>query len=459
MITQVPRQLTRRSLLKSGSAAVPAIAGAASVAAARETGPSAVPGSLAQNAPAPDEELVAGNTAFALDLYAAVRPDSAENLLFSPYSISQALAMAYAGARGETAAQMAETLAFRLDQPALHKEFSALNSDLVARGNEEENLENQSDWAASGNEEEDGENLVTVRALRIANGMWGEQTYPFSEAYSEELQRYYWAGLQMHDLINAPKGVRHQVNGWVAEQTHDRIQDIVPEGAITSDSRLVFANAIWFFGGWDTPFDSDKTQDGEFFLIDGATVTVPFMVQQVGLGYARGDGFQVVELPLRGQRVRIHGHPTGRGPVRGGRGGAGRRRARRRAQSTRLCRRAGVPAEVRVRVRHDRPQTDAAIDGDDGRLRPGARRFLGHGGEDTARTAPPRLRAAQSFHQRGRGRDGSGGGNRRRGGYGGDGGTDAEPLEVRVDRPFLFAIRDTETGTLLFLGRVMDPSV
>ncbi len=383
MFASDPRRLTRRALLRSSTGALPAVAAAGRLPVPAVAGAPAAR-SLVQTPAVSD--LVAGNTAFALDLYAAVRQDSAGNLLFSPYSVSQALAMAYAGARGETAAQMAETLAFRLDQPALHKEFSALNSDLVARGNEEENLENQSDWAASGTEEADGENPVTVRALRIANGMWGEQTYPFSEAYSEELQRYYWAGLQLHDLINAPEGVRHQVNGWVAEQTHDRIQDIVPEGAITSDSRLVLANAIWFFGGWETPFDSDKTQDGDFFLVDGATVTVPFMVQQVALGYARGDGFQVVEFPYAGSGFAFTVVLPDEGRFEAIEAGldAGTFDAAIGTLSDTV--RAGLPSQVRVRVRRE-PRRNAAIDGDDGRLRPGARRFLGHGGEDAARTA------------------------------------------------------------------------
>jgi hypothetical protein len=239
-------------------------------------------GALAQEDGASD--LVAGNTAFALDLYAAVRQDAAGNLLFSPYSVSQALAMTYAGAGGETAAQMAETLAFRLQPPALHAAFGALNADLVARGTAAD--------APDGSE--------TARGLRIANALWGEQTYPFSEEYNALLEQSYGAGLHQSDFIHAPEETRGQINEWVAEQTEDRIQDIVPEGAITPATRLVLANAIYFYGAWFDPFMPDATSDGEFFLLDGTTVTVPFMFQQEHLNYARGDGFQVIEFPYAG---------------------------------------------------------------------------------------------------------------------------------------------------------------
>src|SRR5215217_7076546 len=140
-------------------------------------------GAFAQEDGAAD--LVAGNTAFALDLYGAVRQDADGNLLFSPYSISQALAMTYAGADGETAAQMAETLSFELPQPALHEAFGALNADLVARGTAEE----------------DPQNAQTARAMHLANALWGEQTYPFNPAYSAQIEQYYGAGLQEADFI------------------------------------------------------------------------------------------------------------------------------------------------------------------------------------------------------------------------------------------------------------------
>src|SRR5690606_29743448 len=229
-------------------------------------------------------ELVAGHTAFALDLYAAVEENTEGNLLFSPYSISQALAMTYAGAGGETAAQMADTLSFSLEQPALHEAFSTLNADLIERGNADEHPDTRQ----------------TARALRIANALWGAQSYPFSQSYNAQIEQYYGAGFQLTDFVNAPEEARGEINNWVAEQTEDRIQNIVPEGAITPITRLVLANAIYFYGGWQSTFMPNSTRDADFFLLDGSTVAVPFMFQRVYLPYFQGDGFQIVEFPYQG---------------------------------------------------------------------------------------------------------------------------------------------------------------
>ena len=86
--------------------------------------------------------------------------------------------------------------------------------------------------------------------MQIANGLWGEQSFPFSAPFSDSLAEHYGAGLQPADFVNDPAGVRDEINQWVADHTGDKIQDIVPEGAITEDSRLVLANAVYFYGGW-----------------------------------------------------------------------------------------------------------------------------------------------------------------------------------------------------------------
>jgi serpin B len=229
-------------------------------------------------------ELVSGNTDFAFNLYAFLRQAEDGNLFFSPYSMSQALAMTYAGADGETAQQMANTLSFTLPQPALHETFNILNADLVTRGNAEA-------------DETMGE---PGRTLRIANALWGEQTFPFNPAYVEQIQQYYGGGLRSADFINAPEEARGQINGWVADETEDRIQNIVPEGAIHPDTRLVLANAIYFKNVWLLQFSPNTTQDGDFFLLDGTTLTVPFMSQVERFNYLRGDNFQAVEFPYWG---------------------------------------------------------------------------------------------------------------------------------------------------------------
>jgi serpin B len=384
--------------------------------------------------------LVAGNTAFALDVYAALRQDDDGNLLFSPYSISQALAMTYAGAAGETAEQMADVLSFGIPQPALPEVFAALNADLVARGNAEANEDN----------------TETARALRAANALWGEQTYPFNPSYSAQIEKYYGAGLQPTDFANAPEDAREEINDWVADQTEDRIQNIVPEGGITPDTLLVLANAIWFYGGWAETFSPDATEDGDFYLDDGATVTVPFMFQWSHLPYARGDGFQVIEFPYAGSGFtftvilpdegQFDAFEEGLDPA---------------ALNAALDQLSSTEAQIYLpkfafEFGTSLAQTLQALGMADA-FDPDRANFTGM----VEGTSPAPLFIGDVLHKAFISVD--------------ENGTEAaaativdmaegaappeeEPIELRIDRPFLFAIRDTASGTLLFLGRVTNPS-
>jgi serpin B len=225
-------------------------------------------------------ELVAGNTAFAFDLYAALRDAFGGNLLISPYSISQALAMMYLGAGGKTETQMADVLSFTLDQPTLHETFGAINVDLIMRSNSEP-----------------GEDSGQPRRLGIANALWVEQTYPVIPAYSENLERDYGATLHPADFLHYPEETREEINIWVEDRTKDRIEDIIPPGLITAGTIFVLATAIYFYGSWRTAFDPADTQDGPFSRLDGSEVTIPLMYQFAELPYASGDGYQVVEFP------------------------------------------------------------------------------------------------------------------------------------------------------------------
>jgi serpin B len=398
-------------------------------------------------------DLVAGNTAFALDLYAALRQNedlvpADGNLLFSPYSVSQALAMTYAGAGGQTATQMADVLAFGLSQPALHEAFADLNTDLVARGNA--GADSEPVYAG-------GVLVKQARGLRIANGVWGEQTFPFSPAYSAQLAESYGAGLQETDFKNAPDTARQEINAWVAAQTEDRVRDIVPPGAIDSLTRLVLANAIWFSGGWEKWFSPDATEDGDFFLRDGGAATVPFMVQRDHLDYARGDGYQVVELPYAGSGFAF----TVVLPDVG------------RFEAVE----AGLDADALNAAIGQLDYTEVLV------YLP---KFAFEFGAISLKPALQALGMADAFDRLGADFTGMVDGTPPEPLYIDDvlhkafisvdeEGTEAaaatvvemapgasppeeEPPEVRVDRPFLFTIRDTMTGTLLFLGRVLDPS-
>jgi serpin B len=221
-------------------------------------------------------ELVAGNSAFAFDLYQALR-DVDGNLFISPYSISAALAMTYAGARGETEREMAQTLRFTLPQERLHPAFNALDLELMHPDEE-------------------------AFSLHIANAIWGQAGYQFLAPFLDVLAGNYGAGLRLLDFEGAAEPSRQVINDWVSEQTEERIKDLIPPGGITPDTTLVLANAIYFDADWMNPFDSAKTRDGAFTTLDGGQVVVPMMSlgQPETLLYAQGQGFQAVELPYKG---------------------------------------------------------------------------------------------------------------------------------------------------------------
>jgi len=252
-------------------------------------GPGMAGSRLERSAPSPAgeadiPELVAGNTAFAIDLYQAARTPDA-NLVFSPYSISLAFAMAFGGARGETAIQMADSLHFSLPQERFHAALNALDLDLAGRPDETE-------WV----EQDDRFNL------QIANAVWGQEDWSFRPEYLDLLALQYGAGVRLVDFSGAPETARQQINEWVSAQTRRRIRDIVPPGAIGSDTRMVLANAIYFKASWSTEFDPDLTSDGLFHLPDGSLVPVPMMSHgsATPLAYGSGDDWQAVSLPYRG---------------------------------------------------------------------------------------------------------------------------------------------------------------
>ena len=235
---------------------------------ARITSPELPAGDLA--------ELVAANTAFAFDLYQQVG-DQDGNLFYSPYSVSIALAMTYAGARGETEQQMADALRFTLPQDRLHPAFNVLDQALASRGASSDQFE-----------------------LHVVNRIWGQVDYPFLESFLDVLAENYGAGLNLLDFVNATEQSRVAINDWVAAQTRDRIKDLIAPGAITALTRLVLTNAVYFKAAWEEPFDEALTQDGSFHRLDGSQVTVPMMRQNAGFGYAAGNGYRAIELRYEG---------------------------------------------------------------------------------------------------------------------------------------------------------------
>ncbi len=238
--------------------------------------------------PTDQSALASGNVAFAFDLYQRLRTQDG-NLIYSPYSISVALAMTYAGANGATAQQMADTLHFTLPQDKLHPAFNALGLALDSRNS-------VFDDPVSGEQK-------TGIQLEIANALWAQIGYPFKQPFLDMLGRNYDAGVQEVDFASAPEPARQTINQWASEKTHDKIQEVVPQGSITPDTRLVLANAIYLNALWQSQFDETATQDEPFTLLDGSQAQVKMMRQQETFGYASGDGYQAVDLPYMGNQL------------------------------------------------------------------------------------------------------------------------------------------------------------
>jgi serpin B len=223
--------------------------------------------------------VVKGNTAFALDLYQELKGTKG-NLFFSPYSISTALAMTYGGARGNTAQEMAEVLHFPSDHRELHPDFARLEARLKAA-------------------QEKGE-----IQLNVANALWPQQGYPFLEEYLQMMQEYYQVVITPVDYKRAAEAARKKINQWVEEKPKNKIRDLVQPGILDTLTRLVLTNAIYFKGNWASRFDGNRTEEARFFLLFRKTaVRVPMMHQKNKFKYGEFDTLQILELPYDGNAL------------------------------------------------------------------------------------------------------------------------------------------------------------
>lgn len=230
------------------------------------------------------QKLVEGNTAFAFDFYQAIRGGQG-NLVYSPYSLSLAFALAYAGARGQTAAEMAQVLHYALPADQFHPAFNALDLDLAQRPSQAAGVDPNERFQ-----------------LNIANSLWGEKSLSFEKTYLDLLATDYGAGLRPADFSHAPDSAARQINDWVAQQTQERIKNLIPPGSIDSSTKLVLANAIYFKAFWEAAFNASLTTNEDFHLLDGTTVSAKTMSQGLAgsYNYAAGSGWQAVSLPYKG---------------------------------------------------------------------------------------------------------------------------------------------------------------
>jgi serpin B len=222
--------------------------------------------------------LVEGNTRFACDLFAQLRQADG-NLAYSPYSISTALAMTRAGARGKTAEEMDQVLHFDLPQERLHPAAGALARDLNST---------------------DGDKKRKYQ-LHVANALWGQKDYGFLDDFLTLARTRYDAGLVEVDFVGAREEARKTINAAVEKQTEDKVKDLLKPDHLTPATRLVLTNAIYFKAEWDSKFAPAITQKRAFQVTADQKVTVPTMAQTWQFNYLEDDAFQLLELPYAGK--------------------------------------------------------------------------------------------------------------------------------------------------------------
>ncbi len=224
--------------------------------------------------------LVEGNTRFALELYRDLAvADSEANIFISPWSLSTALGMAWAGARGPTAEEMAQALHFPFDQTATHPLFGELIDNLNAF-------------------QEDGK-LV----LHTANALWPAAGHEVLPEYTSILQSYYGAHAESLDFRNDTEGSREHINEWVSDKTAERIPDLIPQGMLAANTAIVLTNAIYFKGAWQTLFDPEKTVEDVFNAADGSSIDIPMMFLKEDLPFYEDSTVTLVTLPYHDDRL------------------------------------------------------------------------------------------------------------------------------------------------------------
>jgi serpin B len=214
---------------------------------------------------------------FAFDLYGRYCGEG-KNMVFSPYSITSALTVAFEGARGSTASEMRTVLHLPDDSMKVRLDFRCIDSSLNHPASDS-------------------------CTLTTANALWAQKDYPFVPAYFAVVQSYYGCGLTNVDFITDPEGARLMINAWVETKTNSRIKDIIPPDALGAATRLVISNAVYFKSNWERKFDSAATDDGAFTLESGAPVTVKMMHQTEHFNYAETENFQILEMQYRGGDV------------------------------------------------------------------------------------------------------------------------------------------------------------
>lgn len=225
------------------------------------------------------QEVVDANNEFAFDLYSKLSEEEKGNIFYSPYSISAAIAMTYEGAKGETAKEIKEVFHFQ-ETPVLRPNFAAIYNEI-----NEDNFEYK---------------------LSTGNALWVQKDFVLLENYTSRVENYYGGKAINLDFITETEKSREIINTFIEEQTNNKIKDLIPAGGINTMTRLVLTNAIYFKGTWEWQFDKSDTRDKDFYITSDNVVKTPMMYmnpRKTTFNYAELENLQILELPYKGDKI------------------------------------------------------------------------------------------------------------------------------------------------------------
>lgn len=217
--------------------------------------------------------VIEANNLFAIDLYDKYKSEDG-NLFFSPYSISSALSMTYEGAKGQTAREMQAVLHLPDDKNKIRSDFKNIYNEL-----------NKAD---------------KTYKLTTANALWAQEDYPFVDEYFNVVDEYYDGKVTNLDFKTDTENSRVTINNWVEDKTNDKIKDLIPKGMLNTRTRLVLTNAIYFKANWSNQFDAEDTWDGKFKLSSGQSVDARMMYQTSNYNYGETNNLQILEMDYLG---------------------------------------------------------------------------------------------------------------------------------------------------------------
>jgi serpin B len=385
--------------------------------------PPAGDGEPAPAGPADPVSLAHGLNGFGLDLHRVLAARSpGDDVVFSPLSIGVAFGMADAGARGETAAQIEDVFHLPATGAELHGTFDALDRALADSGKS---------------------------TLRLANRMYPASGYPLVPDFVETLATSYRAPVERLDFAADPEAARERINGWVEERTEKRIPELLPAGFVDPTTVLVLVNALYLEAKWSQPFGKYPTRLGRFARLDGSTVEVPTMRNaELRTRYVDADGYQAVELPYGEGELSMLVVV----PARDGFADFERRLDVERLAALDAAMREGV-----VDLALPRWSASSSVDLVD--TLPELGLTLPFGGGDFTGISPRNPFIDDGVHAADIEVDEHGTVAAAATGIGfAESGPPQPDAVIRADRPFLYLVRHVETGAVLFLGRVVDPS-